>query len=318
MISAYVLTAYGDTRQAAAGFVFAVVNLLGSFLFLIGVASLYHVTGTLEMGAIASRISGVEANTAILIAVTVFVAFGVKLGLFPFHFWLPAVYIGSRPATAAILSGALANIGSYGVLRLGADVLSAELRFGATVTLALGSASIIYGALQAVSRRSAGEVLAYSAIGQVGYVLVALAIGGPIGIAAAVLYAVVNALNKTLLFLTNGLRGWMVGGAFAVGAFSVVGVPPTAGFFGKVALFQAAIEARSGVLVGLVFLGGALSFLYMFQIYQHDFWRGERTEEPDTPGNRVLVAGLAVVVVAVGSWPEPLLAMSNAAAASVR
>jgi multicomponent Na+:H+ antiporter subunit D len=318
MISAYVLTAYGEARQAGAAFVFAVVNLLGSFLFLIGVASLYHVTGTLEMGAIATRMAEVQANTAILIAVTVFVAFSVKLGLFPFHFWLPAVYIGSRPATATILSGALANIGSYGVLRFGADVLSAELRFGATVILALGAASIVYGALQAVSRRSAGEVLAYSTIGQVGYVLVALGIGGPIGFGAAVLYAVVNALNKTLLFLANGLRGWLVGGAFAIGAFSVVGVPPTAGFFGKVALFQAGIEARSGVLVGLVFLGGALSFLYMFQIYQHDFWRGERTEEPSTPGNRALVAGLAAMVVALGLWPEPLLAMSSAAAETLR
>jgi len=318
MISAYVLTAYGEARQAGAAFVFAVVNLLGSFLFLIGVASLYHVTGTLEMGAIATRMAEVQANTAILIAVTVFVAFSVKLGLFPFHFWLPAVYIGSRPATATILSGALANIGSYGVLRFGADVLSAELRFGATVILVLGAASIVYGALQAVSRRSAGEVLAYSTIGQVGYVLVALGIGGPIGFGAAVLYAVVNALNKTLLFLANGLRGWLVGGAFAIGAFSVVGVPPTAGFFGKVALFQAGIEARSGVLVGLVFLGGALSFLYMFQIYQHDFWRGERTEEPSTPGNRALVAGLAAMVVALGLWPEPLLAMSSAAAETLR
>jgi len=318
MISAYVLTAYGEARQAAAGFIFAVVNLLGSFLFLIGVASLYHVTGTLEMEVIATRIAEVEANTAVLIAVAIFVAFGVKLGLFPFHFWLPAVYIGSRPATATILSGALANIGSYGVLRFGADVLSPELRFGATVILVLGAASILYGALQAVSRRSAGEVLAYSTIGQVGYVLVALGIGGPVGFGAAVLYAVVNALNKTLLFLANGLRGWLVGGAFAVGAFSVVGVPPTAGFFGKVALFQAGIEARSGVLVGLVFLGGALSFIYMFQIYQHDFWRGERTEEPITPGNRALVAGLAAILVGLGLWPEPLLAVSSAAAESLR
>ena len=314
MIAAYLLTAYGEARQVGVAFIFAVVNLLGSFLFLIGVGALYHVTGTLEMATVAARIGEVEPNTAILIAVTVFVAFGVKLGLFPFHFWLPAVYTGSRAATAAILSGALANIGSYGVLRFGADVLTEPLRFGSTAILILGSASILYGALQAVSRRSGAEVLAYSTIGQVGYVLVALGVGGVVGLSAAVLYAVVNSLNKTLLFLSNGLRGWLVGGAFAIGAFSVVGVPPTAGFFGKVALFQAGIEAGSAVLVGLIFLGGALSFLYMFQIYQHDFWRGERTEEPTTPGNRVLIAALAALVVAIGLWPEPLLAASREAA----
>lgn len=314
MIAAYLLTAYGEARQVGAAFIFAVVNLLGSFLFLIAVGALYHVTGSLEMATVAARMGDVEPNTAILIAVTVFVAFGVKLGLFPFHFWLPAVYTGSRAATAAILSGALANIGYYGLLRFGADVLPDQLRFGSTVILVLGSASILYGALQAVSRRSGAEVLAYSAIGQVGYVLVALGVGGAVGLAAAVLYAVVNSLNKTLLFLSNGLRGWMVGGAFAVGAFSVVGVPPTAGFFGKVALFQAGIDASSAVLVGLIFLGGTLSFVYMFQIYQHDFWRGERTEEPTTLGNRVLTAGLAVLIVAIGLWPEPLLAASREAA----
>ena len=69
----------------------------------------------------------VDPNAAILIAVGFFVAFGVKLGLFPFHFWLPTVYTGARPAVAAILSGGLANIGAYGLLRFGAELLPREL-----------------------------------------------------------------------------------------------------------------------------------------------------------------------------------------------
>ena len=108
-----------------------------------------------------------------LIAVGFFVAFSVKLGLFPFHFWLPTVYTGARPAVAAILSGGLANIGAYGLLRFGAEMLPRELELAAIALIVIGCASILYGGVLAVSRRTASEMLAYSAIGQVGYVLVA-------------------------------------------------------------------------------------------------------------------------------------------------
>jgi multicomponent Na+:H+ antiporter subunit D len=318
MISAYVITGYGDeARQLGAAFIFAVVNLFGSFLFLIGVAAIYHVTGTLQMEEAAARISEVEPSTVIVIAVTLFVAFGIKLGLFPFHFWLPIAYCGARPAVAAILSGAVANIGTYGILRFGADVLPRELELGATGLLVLGVATILYGGLQALSRRTAAEVIAYSSIGQIGYVLIAVALGGPIGFAAAVLYALVNALNKTLLFLTTGLRGWLVGGAFAIGCLSVAGVPPAAGFFGKLEVFRAAITEGSTELVVLIFLGGALSFVYLFQIYQHDHWRPRGSSDHrsiSSPASRALTMGLAAVVLAFGLWPEPLLAASRAAA----
>ena len=318
MISAYVLSLYGQERhQIGAALIFAVVNLIGSFLFLIAVAAIYHVTGTLDMREVGTRLDTVEPNSVILIAVTVFVAFGVKLGLFPFHFWLPPLYTGARAAVAAILSGALANIGSYGLIRFGAGLMPGELRHGASVLMAIGAISILYGSLQALSRRAAGEVLAYSAIGQAGYILVALAIGGPVGYAAAILYAVVNSLNKVVLFLAVGLRGFLVGAAFVVGAFSVAGVPPSAGFFGKVAVFQAAVEEQgSALLVALVFLGSALSFVYMFQLYQHGFWERESPHERAPAGRplRAIAALGAAAIVALGVWPEPLLALSESAA----
>ena len=317
MVASYAASTYGGERhQVGAGFLFAVVNLLGTFLFLIGLAAIYSVTGTLDMDGVGAVLARTDPTAVTLIGVSVLVAFSIKLGLFPFHFWLPAVYVGSRPGIAAILSGAVANIGSYGLLRFGGDLLPDLFDAGAKVLLALGSISIVYGAVQAISRRSASEVLAYSAIGQVGYVLIALGVGGPVGYAAAVLYAIVNALNKALLFLTARARGWLVGACFAVGAFSVAGVPPSAGFFGKVELFRAGIEARSAVLVALIFLGGALSFVYMFQIYQRDFWR----ERLQTPGGWALqVPGvlLALVVLGLGLWPEPLLAVSREAAGAL-
>ncbi len=314
--SAYALTGYREKDyQVRAAFIFAVINLLGSVIFLIGVAALYHVTGTLDMEVMAERVGRVRPSSIISIAVAVFVAFSLKLGLFPFHFWLPAVYVGSHPPVAAILSGALANIGGYGLLRFGADILPRELELGTAAVLILGTASIVYGALQAISRRSTVEVLAYSAIGQAGYILVALGIGGTVGYTAAVVYAVVNSLNKALLFLAAGMRGPLVGAAFAVGAFSVVGVPPVAGFVGKLAMFRASVEAGSVALTAVIFFGGALSFVYVFQVYQRVFWTPERKGEKASPlPLRLLVTLLAGLVLAAGLWPEPLLVLGEAAA----
>jgi multicomponent Na+:H+ antiporter subunit D len=324
MVAAYVITATGeDRRHLGAAFIFAVVNLVGTFVFLLGIAGLYHVTGTLAMDQIADRILEVEPASALLIAVLFFVAFGVKLGLFPFHFWLPPVYVGARPAVAAILSGALANIGAYGLLRFGAGVLPEQLAAGSTVLIVIGTMSIIYGAIQAIARRSTAEVLAYSAIGQAGYVILAIGIGGAVGFAAAVLYAVVNSLNKTLLFLAGGLRGWLVGGAFAIGALSVAGVPPAAGYLGKLGLIESGLEpggAGAVALVALIVLGGLLSFVYMFQAYQYNFWRGDREDQESLPrvgGARAVTAFVAAGIVVLGLWPEPLVAIGRESAAAL-
>jgi multicomponent Na+:H+ antiporter subunit D len=313
MTASYILATYGGRRaELGAALVFTAVNLLGTFVFLLSVAGIYHVTGTLDMEGIAERMADVDPNAAVLIAVGFFVAFSVKLGLFPFHFWLPTVYTGARPAVAAILSGGLANIGAYGLLRFGAQLLPRELELAGIALIVIGSASIIYGGVLAVSRRTASEMLAYSAIGQVGYVLVAIGIGGPVGFAAAILYTVVNALNKTLLFLTARMRGAIVGAAFMLGALSVAGVPPAAGFVGKLELFRTASD--SPVLLALLFLGGALSFLYVFQVYQYDFWRGERSGPASAWTQQAVVAALGLLVLAAGIWPEPLLALSQDAA----
>ena len=313
MTAGYILATYGGARrELGAALVFTAVNLLGTFVFLLSVAGVYHVTGTLEMEEIARQMAEVDPNAAILIATGFFVAFCVKLGLFPFHFWLPTVYTGARPAVAAILSGGLANIGSYGLLRFGGELLPRELDIAAGALIVIGCASILYGGVLAVSRRTGDEMLAYSAIGQVGYVLVAIGVGGPVGFAAAILYTIINALNKTMLFLTVRMRGALVGAIFAVGALSVAGVPPAAGFVGKLELFRAA--AGDPVVLALFLLGSALSFVYVFQVYQYDFWRGDRAGAASAWPQQAVVGVLALVVLGLGLWPEPLLALSGDAA----
>jgi multicomponent Na+:H+ antiporter subunit D len=296
-----------------AGLVFTAVNLLGTFVFLISVGSIYRVTGSLDMSRIGERMAVAEPNAAILIAVGFFVAFSVKLGLFPFHFWLPTVYTATRPAVAAILSGSLANIGAYGLLRFGAGLLPRELELAAGALIAIGCASIVYGGTLAVSRRTGSEMLAYSAIGQVGYVLVAVGVGGPVGFAAAILYTIVNAANKVMLFLAAPHRGVVVGGLFALGAMSIAGMPPAAGFVGKLEVFRAVIH--DPLVVAILVLGSLLSFVYAFQIYQFEHWRPESQTDSARSGRPQLVPlVIGALILGLGLWPEPLLALSDAAA----
>jgi multicomponent Na+:H+ antiporter subunit D len=318
MISSFILAGYREKDyQVRAAFIFAVVNLLGSFVFLIGIAALYGISGSLDMETIAARVARLDPSSVIAISALIFAAFFLKLGLFPFHFWLPAVYVGSHPPVAAILSGALANIGAYGLLRFGAGVLPRELELAAPAVMVIGAASIAYGSLQAVSRRDTSEVMAYSAIGQAGYVLLALGVGGPVGYAAAVVYAVVNSLNKGVVFLSAGLRGPLVGAAFAVGAFSIAGVPPAVGFLGKLTVFEAGATVESAPaaasLVVLVFVGSALSFLYAFQVYQRRYVAPGKPGKTSPAAARYLVALLAAFVVLLGLWPQPLMLLCRAA-----
>jgi multicomponent Na+:H+ antiporter subunit D len=323
MIASFVLASYGRReREARAALIFTIVNLLGSALFLGGVAALYRIAGTLDMRQMAARVADAEASAALTVAAVLFVAFSLKLGLFPFHFWLPPIYRDAWPSVAAVLSGAVANVGAYGLLRFGVEILPAQLALGAWVVIALGAVSLVYGAHQAVCVRTATETLAYSAIGQSGYILLALGVGG-LGVAAAVLYALVNALAKALLFLAVGARGWPVGAAFAVGAFSVAGVPPAAGFIGKASVFRAVLGGdlgmHSAMLAGLVVLGGGLSFVYMFQTYQRGWWRDDQaaTAASGAPVRAVAVV-LAACVLALGLWPEPLLSVSDGAARALQ
>lgn len=317
MISSYILVNYGETpRQFRAAFVFITVNLLGSVLFLIGIAAIYHTTGFLDMVRIREQMPLVQENPAILTATIIFVAFCVKLGLFPFHFWLPTVYTGTRPAVAAMLSGALANIGTYGLIRFGLDLFPRELEAAGLVLILLGAASIIYGGVQAVSRHSPAEVLAYSAIGQVGYIMIALAFAGPVGLAAVIVYSVLNSLNKTVLFLSISLRGWIATTALAIGAFSVAGVPPVGGFFAKFVMFDLAIADRSPSLVILIFAGSVLSFVYMFQLYRRRIAAPVEEEDHGIPVQAVSLV-IAIAIVAIGVFPDPLLQLVRVAAESL-
>lgn len=307
MGAAFAITALASRgRHVRVAATFMVTNLLGSVLFLIGVGGLYHATGSLDMPVVSARLGAGAAGPPMLIAALLLAAFLLKLGIFPFHFWVPPVYSETRAPAAALLAGALANIGSYGLLRFGGEVLPAALQTGRVVLLAIGAATILVGSVLAISRQPVPEILAYSSVAQNGYILLALGIGGHAGFAAAYVYAIVNSIAKALLFSTTGVRGPLVGAAFLVGAMSTAGLPPALGFVGKLALFRAAWTSREVWLVAWIVGGALLAFFYMFQAYQQRFWMVEEHQR-SLRSVRVGLGIFALAALALGAWPEPLL-----------
>ena len=317
MTAAYVLATYGGgRRELGAALVFTAVNLLGTFVFLLSVAGVYHVTGTLDMAQIAERMADVDPNTAHphrgrLLRRLQRQARAVPVPL------LAADRLHRRAARRSPRSSAAAwpTSAPTACCASAASCCRASSSSPRSPLIVIGCASILYGGVLAVSRRTASEMLAYSAIGQVGYVLVAIGVGGPVGFAAAILYTVVNALNKTLLFLTLRMRGALVGGRVRrrrAERRRACRRPPASSASSSCSTRRPATPRCSS----LFFLGSALSFVYVFQVYQYDFWRSER----DRAAQRLAAAGgrrraRAARRSPAGLWPEPLLALSHDAAA---
>jgi multicomponent Na+:H+ antiporter subunit D len=310
MIAAYALVATGeDQRELGSAFVFAIANLVGSTILLIGVAGLYHLTGTLDMSQAAEALRTADDAAVTLVAATFLTALLIKLGLFPFHGWLPAVYAGARPAVAAMLAGALANIAGYGLVRLGAGLFGEQLELAGPVLIALGAVSALYGGLLALARDALPEVLAYSSVAQAGFIVLALGIGGPAGLSAALVVALANGATKALMFVGAELRGRLRSAALILGAMSIAGVPPSAGFVGKLELVRATGETAAWWALGAVVAASALGFGYAWRIHAHDAWR-DRSELPPERASwlpRVATLILLAAVLAAGLWPEPLL-----------
>jgi multicomponent Na+:H+ antiporter subunit D len=204
--------------------------------------------GTLDLVALANRAGEAERGMPHLGAALLFAAISVKLGLFPFHGWVPALYSHALPPVAAALSGALINVGAYALLRFGFLSAQTARAEGATVLIVLGAATIVYGALVAARRTVPAETAAYAAIAQAGYVVLAVGIGGRAGAAAGLLAVLAGSVEKTALFLGLESTGPARRAATLAAGLGLAGLPLTLGFLAKIALVRATLAVPGGWL----------------------------------------------------------------------
>jgi multicomponent Na+:H+ antiporter subunit D len=365
LMASYVFVAfYGDAQHTAAATRYVVLNVLGSVFMLLSVGGIYATVGTLNMADMAVVLADpAGAEPAVVgFSALVLATFALKAGLVPFQFWVPSAYRAAPLPIAAMLAGVTKKVGIYAIVRLyftvfaGATIPTpalggdSPLAFLAPVLLAMSVASVLVGGLGAVSRGHLDGVLAYSSIGQVGFIAAPVAVAAAtasdalrqLALVAALLYALHHALTKSLLFFAaavvrdiagtteiaelGGLadRSPTFAATFFVGGLSLIGIPPLVGFFGKFLVFEAAIArlaaAPTLVSVGLlaVLLAGAfLTLVYATRVWTEVFW-GTPTEavETDAVDARLVavVATLAGLVVLVGVGFEPVYGFAEAAA----
>ncbi len=205
-LSAYTLVALGRGRAAPlAAFRYLVAGTLGATFFLIGIAYLYAMTGTLNLADLAQRLPETTSRRTVIMAFA-FITLGcaTKFALFPLHAWLPAVYRQAPAACVAFLAATSSKVYIYVWLRIAYSVFGETMRSPWGLLPILGVAAIgalLFGSVLALRSRGLRELLAYSSIAQVGYIMLALSLGTPQGIAAGLLYMFHHALIKGTLFM---------------------------------------------------------------------------------------------------------------------
>jgi multicomponent K+:H+ antiporter subunit D len=292
LAASYGLALHGSgTARVRAGLQYIVVNLTASLLFLIGVSLIYGVSGTLNMADLAARMSSIrgedrallEAGTGIL-----GIAFLVKAGMWPLCFWLPPTYTAVAPPVAAVFA-VLTKVGAYIVLRLWlllfGDEAGASAQFGGAWLLAVGIATIVFGAIGSLASQDMPRLAAFSVIVSSGTVLAAVGMGQVGVTGAALFYLVSSTLALGAFFLLIELVGrgrepgadvlaatreiygeedeptqfeevgvvipatmGTLGLAFIGCALLIAGLPPLSGFIAKFALLAAALTARPSVV----------------------------------------------------------------------
>lgn len=327
LISSYALISIGgEKRQLRESIKYVLVNVLSSFLFLIGIAYLYAVTGTLNFAHLSYRVAEVGQNGLLTtIAILFIIVFGLKAALFLF-FWLPGSYTAPPTAVAAIFAALLTKVGIYAIFRMFTLIFYHEPQITHILLGVLGAITMILGSIGAVAQWEVRKILAYNVIIAVGFIISGLAAFNASALFGSIFYLLHDIVIKALIFMIGGLivslvgtgylkqmsglirnhpaLGWM----FFIAALSLAGIPPLSGFVGKVFVAQGIFEAGLYWL-GAIGLMASLFILYsIMKIFMNGFW-GETNlsldeEKGTTKGLLLPIVMLTAVTVGMGLGAE--------------
>jgi len=336
-LSLYIIAAFrrDSVKSTEAGLKYFVLSALSSGLLLYGISLIYGFAGTIAFPALADTF----ANTISIGAVfgLVFIAAGLafKVAAVPFHMWTPDVYEGAPTPVTAFFSVApkFAAVGLLVRVMMGPfGPIIAEWQ---QIVVFLSIASMILGAVAAINQTNIKRLMAYSTIGHVGYVLIGLAAGTEAGIQAIGVYLAIYLFMNVGTFgviLVMRAKGVAVEGiddlkglartrpglalAMAVFMFSLAGIPPLAGFFGKLYVFMAAVQAGQFTLAVIGVLASVVSAYYYLRIVKLMYFDEPVGALDPSPGAEVttIIAFSALFVGFFFVWPQPVLTAAARAA----
>jgi multicomponent Na+:H+ antiporter subunit D len=262
-VASYALVAFGTERQELeAAFKYAVMGTVGSLFTLLGIVFLYSYTSTLNMADMAQvLIQKGGKDITLMVSVLFIMGFGLKAALVPFHAWLPDAHPSAPAPISAMLSGVLIkSLGIYALCRVFYNVIGIDQTVS-SVFLFLGALSMVIGVFLAIGQWDFKRLLAYHSISQIGYVVLGIGLGTPLGILGGLFHLFNHSVFKSLLFLNSGAVEYSTGtrdlkemGGLAskmpftgttslIASMSIAGIPPFNGFWSKLIIIIAAVQA---------------------------------------------------------------------------
>lgn len=333
-LASYGLIAMGDDKAPIAAFRYLMMGTIGASMYLLGIGFLYAATGTLNMADIARLMPNLIDNPLIIMsAASLIVGFGIKMALFPLHEWQPAAYSNAHSGAAPLIAGVGFKVPAYAMLRFMFCIFEEtspimELFFN--IIGAMAVLGIIYGSVKALQHNTYNKILAYSSIGQVGYIAMGFAIGNYYGIIGAVLHIISHTFMKAGLFYASGVLKFkynikdirdfgqiyrdnpITGLSLVVCALSMVGLPPFAGFFSKWYLALGAIQSGHYIYVAVLILSSLLGAIYFFRIIEKIFMEDKTAKENGNVKSKslelpwqmitvLLICAIAIIAIGLGN-----------------
>ncbi|MDQ3060837.1 MAG: monovalent cation/H+ antiporter subunit D [Pseudomonadota bacterium] len=350
LISSYVLLLHGQGRQRfKAGLHYVVLNLVASALFLIGLALIYGITGTLNMADLALRVAKLGPQEAVLLkagAMLLLVVFGLKAAIVPLYLWLPGTYAAASAPVAALFA-VMTKVGVYSIIRVHAVMLGEGAGHAAMAAapwlLPIALVTTALSVLGALAAHSLARLVSYLTVASVGVILAGVGLFTPAGMSAALYYTVHSTLVIAALFLLVELvasqRGdaedrlqpaapvaqpVLLGLMTLLGAASVAGLPPLPGFLGKLMILQSATGTPAQAWVwSVVLIAGFLTLIGLARAGAILFWSVLPPEQQATraggSSRRMLSAtlGLLSLSLVLAAAASPLKRYTDAAAAQL-
>lgn len=335
LIASYVLLTLGGKKvQLRESIKYVLINMISSTVFVVAIAYLYALLGTLNMAHLSERVA-LAGQEGILTTVSLLflVVFGTKAALFLF-FWLPGPYSAPPAPVAALFAALLTKVGIYSILRLFTLIFPHDQSVTHTVLLVLGALTMILGALGALSHSGIRKILAYNVIISVGFVIFGVALATEQSLTGALFYVIHDMITKAWVFILGGaviaiagtdrlsdIKGLIrfapaLGWFFLLAAMAIAGVPPLSGFAGKVMILGSGVEAGRYAVSAIGLITSLLAFYSLLKVFINSFW-GEtlmNAGEEHASGKSAILPGLLLAGLTIGlgigsgtvlAWLEP-------------
>ncbi len=323
-VSSFILIALHKDKDALEGsFKYLVLSAVATVFMLSSIALLMMVTGETSFAAVAASLKASPANPLAVVAAALFVGgLCIKGGLVPFHGWLPDAYSSAPAGASVLLAGIITKTtGIYTMVRLITAVFgySEPIR---EILLAAGAVSILVGALAALGQKDIKRMLAFSSISQVGYIVVSLGAGTPLGIAGAVFHLFNHSIFKSQLFVNAAAVEEQAGtrdmdrlgglaqrmpftGATSIVAFlSTAGIPPLSGFWSKLIIIMALWQSGHSYYAALAILASIITLAYFLSMQRRVFFgkvrEGLEHIKEAHPGIVIPAVILALITIGAG------------------